>query len=264
MSLVCPSAIAAIDAGLCASVDIYCERTSAASDAEPINALTNIAFPLAAWAAWRLSSKHANPVTSTMVNVLIATIAIVGLGSFLFHTIATRWGEWGDVIPILVFVVLYFWLLLSRFFRWSFWPTFLALSLFLTLTLFAEARVPPEVLWGGAMYLPTLFAIVAMSVALYHQEPDMGRSLLVAAGVFICSFAARTVDMQVCTAFPLGTHFFWHLLNALLLYLLVRLAILKPPTHHEAASQRRVAIHGGQRAPAKARAPDCLPVLPAD
>jgi hypothetical protein len=44
--------------------------------------------------------------------------------------------------------------------------------------------------------------------------------------VFLLSFTARTLDAQVCTAFPVGTHFLWHLLNALLLYILVRTAIV--------------------------------------
>ena len=35
------------------------------------------------------------------IEALIIISAVVGLGSFLFHTIATRWAEWGDVLPIL-------------------------------------------------------------------------------------------------------------------------------------------------------------------
>jgi hypothetical protein len=43
------------------------------------------------------------------------------------------------------------------------------------------------------------------------------------------SLVARSSDMPICNVFPLGTHFIWHLLNATLLYLLVRLAIEKIP-----------------------------------
>ena len=242
MSLVCPSAIAAVDAGLCIPVDNYCERTSSALGAELVNAVTNVAFLLAAWAAWRLWSKHPNLAVNGIMNVLIATMVVVGLGSFVFHTIALRWAEWGDVIPILAFVVVYFWLVLRCFLRWPFTQTFLTLLLFLTLTLFAEARVPSEVLWGGAMYLPALFAITALGVALYRQLPNAGTSMLIAAAVFIFSFAARTLDMKICDAFPLGTHFLWHLLNALLLYLLVRLAILNPPEQSQVLA--RTALRG--------------------
>ena len=37
---------------------------------------------------------------------------------------------------------------------------------------------------------------------------------------FTVSLVFRTVDNQVCGGFPLGTHFVWHLLNGVLLFLL--------------------------------------------
>ena len=46
--------------------------------------------------------------------------------------------------------------------------------------------------------------------------------LFLAAGVFTLSVAFRTVDIAVCAAFPLGTHFLWHSLNGVVLYLLLR------------------------------------------
>jgi hypothetical protein len=35
----------------------------------------------------------------------------------------------------------------------------------------------------------------------------------------------RTVDPLICAVFPAGTHFAWHLLNALLLYRAMRLLV---------------------------------------
>ena len=40
------------------AIEMYCERTSAAWDAEPLNAVSNAAFFIAAWAAWRLNERH--------------------------------------------------------------------------------------------------------------------------------------------------------------------------------------------------------------
>lgn len=229
MSLACPTLIANYLPALCIPVDIYCERGSAALDAEPVNALSNVAFLIAAWVAWRLYSNHPNPAAKGLIASLILATAVVGMGSFLFHTVATRWAEWGDVIPILAFILLYLWLVLTRFFGWPSWLTLLALSFFLGVTLYLEAGVPSAILWGGALYLPTLFTLVAASIALGRRQPAAGRAMLAVAGVFILSFMARTLDVPMCNAFPLGTHFLWHLLNALLLYLLVRLAILHVP-----------------------------------
>ncbi len=236
MSLACPSLIANSLPSLCMSVDIYCERSSSALNAEPVNAYSNAAFFVAAWAAWRLHSHYPSSGAKGLINALIVAMAVVGLGSFLFHTVATRWAEWGDVIPILAFILLYLWLAMTRFFQWPGWLAVLTLSFFLATTLYLESGVPSAILWGGAMYLPTLVTIVAAGIALRGRHPAAGRALLAAAGVFILAFTARSLDVPMCGSFPLGTHFLWHLLNALLLYLLVRLAILYLPA--------RVAVAG--------------------
>lgn len=153
---------------------------------------------------------------------------LIGIGSFLFHTVATRWAAWADVIPILVFILLYLWLILRRYFRWPWWAALPALAVFFLFTLFGEVIVP-AMLRGGAMYVPAMLAIIATGIALLPRQPPAGRAMLAAAGVFAVSFTARTLDMPVCSSFPPGTHFLWHLLNGLLLYLLMRIAILHPP-----------------------------------
>lgn len=131
MSLACPRLIAALSPDLCRAIDHYCERTDPSLWSEPVNALTNAAFPLGAWFAWRLAARHTGIGHRKLVGSLIILMAIVGFGSFLFHTVATRWAEWGDVIPILGFMLLYLWLILTCFFRCPagaslrHWPSFL-------------------------------------------------------------------------------------------------------------------------------------------
>jgi Ceramidase len=229
VSITCPTLIAAHYPQLCAAVDNYCERTSGSLDAEPINALTNVAFLIAAGFAWRLHRLHRRGVAAGLVNAVIVTIVIVGLGSFLFHTVATRWAEWGDVLPILVFMLLYIWLALTVFFAWPSWLKLLNVLIFFCVTFYLEASVPARFLWGGALYLPTLVVMIAISSALLRQGSVAVKPLLAATAVFLLSFSARTLDMQICSVFPLGTHFLWHLLNATLLYLLVRAAIIADP-----------------------------------
>lgn len=229
MSLACPLVIAAYSSDLCRAVDIYCERTSSALDAEPVNALTNAAFVISALCAWRLQSARPNQDGAGLIWALILCTALVGLGSFLFHTVATRWAEWGDVIPILLFMLLFLRLVLTRLFGWSPSTTLIALALFFAATLYLEAAVPSEILSGGALYLPALLALIAITAALYSRQPAAGRPMSAATLVLLLSFAARTLDAPSCGRFPLGTHFLWHLLNAILLFLLVRVAIEHAP-----------------------------------
>ena len=231
MSLACPAFIAALDPTLCRAVDHYCERTSPALDAEPVNAISNLAFLVASAVAWRLSSRHAPSRARGLIRTLIAIVAIIGLGSFLFHILGTRWAEWADVLPILLFILLYVWFALTLFFAWPPWLKLVAVSLLCAATLGLEAFAPPTFLWGGALYLPTAFTIIAFSIALWRVDAAAGRALAAAGAVFFLSFAARTADMPLCEIWPLGTHFLWHVLNATLLYLLMRVAILHGQTH---------------------------------
>jgi hypothetical protein len=83
-------------------VDNYCERTDAGFWSEPLNALTNGAFILAAafgFCLWRRAGGRDWPGLW-----LIAVVLLVGIGSFLFHTLANRWSRLADVLPIAVFI----------------------------------------------------------------------------------------------------------------------------------------------------------------
>jgi len=230
MNIACPDFISAIDPDLCRAVDHYCERTSAALDAEPINAMTNGAFLIASWSAWHLLSKHSPASDSILTRTLIVITALVGVGSFVFHTVGTRWAEWLDVLPILLFMLIYLWLVLTRFMGWSSLKTTLAVLGFFITTFALEALVPGKVLWGGAMYLPTI-ALLGILIAVFHARvgTSAGNAFATATGVFFLSFAARSLDPLVCGMWPMGTHFLWHLLNALLLFVLIRVVIVHGP-----------------------------------
>ena len=82
-------------------IDAYCERTSAAYWAEPVNAVTNAAFLIAAVVMWRRTDGL--PMARTMCVVLAA----IGVGSYLFHTHANGLTAALDVGPILIFILLY-------------------------------------------------------------------------------------------------------------------------------------------------------------
>jgi hypothetical protein len=226
VSFACPSFIGDRYPELCLPVDHYCERASAAFDAEPINALTNAAFLVAGWAAWRLYRQHRDGAAARGIAALIVIMVIVGLGSFLFHTVATRWAEWGDVVPILAFMLVYLWLALSIFFAWPAWLELPSVLLYFAITFYIEAAVPAAVLWGGALYVPTLVLMIAICAALYAMRDAAAKPIALATGAFLLSLLFRSLDHRVCAAFPIGTHFVWHLLNATVLYLLTRALIL--------------------------------------
>jgi hypothetical protein len=68
-------------------MDVYCERVGPGLLAEPLNAISNVSFLLAAWAAWVLARRVG--ALSPGVQVLVALGVSVGVGSILWHTFAT-------------------------------------------------------------------------------------------------------------------------------------------------------------------------------
>jgi hypothetical protein len=201
-------------------VDLYCERTDASLWSEPLNAVTNAAFLIAAVLAlrlWRRGDRKDWPAL-----VLIIVVAAVGVGSFVFHTVATRAAILADVVPIAVFIYGYLLLALVRFLHLR---VIVAAAVVVVYAVCAQAlsALVPRLLNGSVGYLPALAALIAVAFA--ATEQGTRRSLGLAAVVFAISLAFRTGDLAVCTEFPLGAHFVWHVLNAIVLYVLLRTAI---------------------------------------
>ena len=90
-------------------IDIYCERLEPGLWAEPLNAVSNSAFLIAAL----IVALGLRGPGNLEARVLTAILAAIGVGSFLFHTFATRWAAMADVLPIAAFV-LYFLYLVNR------------------------------------------------------------------------------------------------------------------------------------------------------
>ena len=94
------------------AVNSYCERTDASYWSEPVNALSNAAFLVAAVVAWRLAARAGDRAAQALALIL----AVIGVGSFLFHTHAQVWAMVADVVPIQVFILVYLALATIRFF----------------------------------------------------------------------------------------------------------------------------------------------------
>jgi hypothetical protein len=63
--------------------------------------------------------------------------------------------------------------------------------------------------------VPLLIAIYA--VLLRRRAPDTARGLAIGAGILVLSLVMRSLDEPLCNAIPVGTHFWWHILNATML-----------------------------------------------
>jgi hypothetical protein len=198
-------------------LDLYCERLGPGLLAEPVNAVTNAAFLLAAW--WiRTGARRLGVRGDRGITALTLLVVAIGVGSTLFHTFATTWALAADVVPILLFQLLFLWLHLRRRTAVGAAGALLLVALFLLATM--AARTAPELLNGSLAYGPTLLALLLLGwrELRLRQRPQ----LLIAAGVFTLSLLLRSIDQLVCPWLPVGTHLLWHLLNAVVLALTTR------------------------------------------
>jgi hypothetical protein len=202
-------------------IDLYCERTGLSFWAEPLNAMTNVAFLIAAGFAflqWRQSVARDLPVLA-----LIVITGIIGIGSFMFHTVATRGAELLDVIPIALFVCGYLLLALLRFVHLRTPIAIMILIGFFVLSQVVGGMLPDRFLNGSGAYL---FPLTALIVVGWRVGSERGSAILAAGALFAVSLVFRSIDQTVCHAFPWGTHFIWHLLNAAVLFILLRTALI--------------------------------------
>jgi hypothetical protein len=227
-----------MDAAWLEPIRAYCERTGSGFWGEPLNAVSNGAFLIAAGAA--ALRERRGPMRDPAARALSALVLVVGIGSFLFHTLALRWAMLADVIPIALFIYAYFFLAMRRFLGLG--PAG-ALGATLAFAAFAAGLAPlldaatglssADLSNGSVDYLPAVLALVGVAGALLippqscglgPARREAGRRLLAIAGLFLASLACRTLDRALCAGWPTGTHFLWHALNAGVLYGLIETA----------------------------------------
>jgi hypothetical protein len=209
-----------------APIDLYCERAGPGFWAEPLNAVSNAAFLAAA--GWGLARSRRSGRRDAPAFLLALLIGVIGIGSFLFHTFAVRWSNLADVLPITAFIYGHFFLAMRRFVGLGRLRSAVATLLFLAAS-FALAPALSPLLGGSAGYAPALLAILGVGVAARSRGSEGAGLLLAAGAVFAVSLTLRTLDEPLCAMLPSGTHFLWHVLNALTLALLLAAALAVRP-----------------------------------
>lgn len=204
--------------------DIYCERTGPEFWSEPVNAITNFAFIISAILIVFLIRQQIRQGNWDAASwVLCALIFAIGVGSWLFHTHATRWALLSDIIPIAIFILLYTWYALRRFAE----APAVVCGIGVLIVLGISRAVPVLTGFQGGSYVAALLALVVIGGYLRFMKSHIaGTALLTAAAVFFVSLSLRTIDLPLCGRFPLGTHFAWHLLNAVVLFIVARAMVL--------------------------------------
>jgi hypothetical protein len=196
----------------------YCERLEPGILQEPLNAVSNAAFFLAAWASWVMARKKVAMNSGKIL--LIVLIISIGVGSTLFHVFPARWSLGFDVIPIVAFQICCIFLYATRIMGLERPITLVVIFLFLAANVFLTRF--SSVLNGSLPFMPALLVLLVFGLIHLNTQTEGRWSLIGAFLIFLISLVFRSVDLVVCPAFSWGTHFMWHILNSGVLYLLVR------------------------------------------
>ncbi|MFZ1108404.1 MAG: ceramidase domain-containing protein [Rhodomicrobium sp.] len=230
-----------------ATIFDYCERgLSSAFWAEPLNAITNGGFLLAAFAGAAMIARRPPGERSAWAVFFVLNFIAIGIGSFLFHTVPNVDTAAADTGPIGVFMVAYLVFALRRLAGapWRVAAAALA-AFFLAMTLAFkmqcwEGRIgfwldmPPgaqgKCLNGSLGYGPALIAMWLIAGWLAVKRHEAALFVFAAAAAFLASLTFRSLDQRLCADWVVlghrtGTHFIWHVLNSLTLFLLLVAAI---------------------------------------
>lgn len=199
---------------------IYCERTGSTEFfAEPLNVLSNIAFILAGFGIYKLlKAKRIQKIEYKAALILILLIAI---GSFLFHAIPNSYTVILDAVPAILSFALITFIFLSKLIGNRILALLIAVLLIPTrffISSFASTDITSSLI-RNSINASVFLLIILWIFSKYGRVAFEGLGILT---VYLLAIIMRIIDLQVCPAFPIGTHFLWHFFNALAVYLTVK------------------------------------------
>ena len=260
-------------------VFLYCERgTNTALLAEPINAASNAAFLLAGLVGLQLALWRSPEERNADLFLLPVLVLFIGLGSLAFHLYADQGTALADVVPITLFMLVYIGFALNRFLGVPVgFTVLLVIGFGGIVALTSQVQCAPGAIGflgdaaqgakpclnGSIFYLPALVALIVVGLLLHERGHRAAPWLLWAAAIFAVSIALRSLDLALCDKVlidgrKVGTHFAWHVLNALALFLLLRASLEGVPdsvrvTKTEPAAEPPRPVEAESTRPAQAR-----------
>jgi len=209
-------------------LDKYCERIAPGIWQEPFNLLSNLAFLLAAYIILRKYLLPQRTILKTQWDIwlLVLLCILIAVGSGLWHLLATRRYLWFDRIPIMLFINIYLISCLRRLFTLPWFGIVILFILYHILNSSVQIWSSPLTLNGSLFYIPTLLFLWGIVAVLYKQNSEMYPTYGYAAFCFTVALILRTIDLNICNQFSIGSHFAWHILIALTLYILLKGLIL--------------------------------------
>lgn len=197
----------------------YLERHSDGLFAEPFNALSNIAFFVAAYLLYRVASRDPED-QRWECRVLPPLLAAIGAGSLLFHTARNGYTFLCDVVPIGAFIVLAMFSLVRGLIK----NNGLRTAFLLTFALI-QTMTPRAALNGSAPYIVTLAILLTLIPAAIYKCGRKAMPLILLSFSLAAAIIFRAIDLAASPVFPMGTHWLWHIFATISAYLAAKFVI---------------------------------------
>ncbi len=191
---------------------LHCETLKSASDAlliEPLNAISNLFGVALSLLAFYLIFRRKRGAFE--LYILAMLLFLSGIGSFFWHGTREPWALTFDVLPAIIFLMLFIFLW-PRFvlgkvpgygFLFSFFAMFFSMFYFFPF----GSTISPIIL---NFALVTLFGAI-LTILTFKKLGSLGYTTLLILGFALLAAYLRTIDLTVCPNFSLGTHFLWQI-----------------------------------------------------
>lgn len=196
----------------------YCERTTNSFFSEPINLFTNSAFLISAIFAYKLIK--AKSIKESVYYFFPWLIFLIGFGSTSWHFYRSPITLILDALPVYIFLGLSLFVLFKKLLQNS-KLAFGIIGLFILLQIFLTVNFP-YLLNNSIRHVANATLLLILIFWAYKKYGKAALQLFFVFAVYVAGIIFRTIDMQICPIFPIGTHFLWHLMAAWGAYLIVR------------------------------------------
>lgn len=175
--------------------------------AEPINTISNLVIiSFVTWAFLKIR-KEGFPLDLSALTLLLF---LTGVGSLFWHATRTSIALTFDVLPGLLFFLLFTYLWARKLYGILF--GFLGLISFILL-IFGVSRI--EIPLSTPFFLPVFLSVLIFGLFLTYLTKRKFGGKLALGGIIVLSLALvaaffRTLDIYICDLIPFGTHFLWH------------------------------------------------------
>jgi len=214
-----------------------CERHSDSLIGEPLNTLSNGFFIIVAILIYRYYHRHPDLRGKWIwdIHALTFLTFTIGVCSTIFHMHPTPTTELMDIIPIVMFIMLFFTSIIIRIGKTNTFQTIICLMAFVGSTHILVSQFP-DALNDSIGYLSTMTALVVIAIYLNMLRRPSSHQFLLAALLGVVSLFFRATDNAICELVPTGSHFLWHSCNAAVIYILMKQVIRN--VNREARLQR--------------------------